>query len=256
MTTVKRDVLDVLDVLYKAEPGDRGQWLDVHMPAPAPSATPVVLLWHGSGRNEKDVLVPLAQDVARYGVLVFVPDWRPDAQDRGRADLLASLRYVRDHAASFGGDPARIALAGWSAGAGAAVGMALAPEPDGGWRPSAAVGISGRYDMPARSTGSAPLSDLERCGLPPVPIHLVHGVEDAVLSSRHSHDFHIALQANGWPAHLVSPATDHAGVVMTEYDPEQGRCRPARTDHAMRAGRATAGVIARAAREAAGGRAT
>lgn len=49
----------------------------------------------------------------------------------GLRDLLLALRWLRDNVAAFGGDPARVALAGRSAGAYAAHTLALAPAAAG-----------------------------------------------------------------------------------------------------------------------------
>ncbi|MFD8478310.1 hypothetical protein [Kitasatospora sp. NPDC059673] len=46
---------------------------------------------------------------------------------------------------------------------------------------------------------------------------------------------------------LDEVATDHAGVVMTEFVPERDRCLRSTADHAVRAGSRTADVLARAA---------
>ncbi len=117
--------------------GPSGKRLDVHRPAGASEtsgaagasgATPTVLLWHGIGPDERDVLEPLARTTAALGVLVLVPDWRSDAADGGRAHLLESLAFVRKEAGGLGGDGESFVLAGWSAGAGAALGVALRPE--------------------------------------------------------------------------------------------------------------------------------
>ncbi|MFI0239853.1 alpha/beta hydrolase family protein [Streptomyces sp. NPDC016845] len=130
------------------------QHLDVYAPS-ADGPVPVVLLWHGLGPDEKDVMGALAERIAREGLLVLVPDWRSDAPDSGRSHLLASLAHAREHAAALGGDPERLVLAGWSAGAGAAVGVALRPDVVAGWRPTAVVAVAGRYDVPARTAGRA-----------------------------------------------------------------------------------------------------
>jgi predicted dienelactone hydrolase len=50
---------------------------------------PVVLLWHGVGPDERDVLEPLARATAALGLMVFVPDWQSDAPDGGRATCSA-----------------------------------------------------------------------------------------------------------------------------------------------------------------------
>lgn len=223
------------------------QRLDIYRPAAAGPVGPSVLLWHGIGPDEKGVLATLAREIASHGVPVFVPDWRSDAPDGGRSHLMASLRYVRDHAVEFGGDGERVVLAGWSAGAGAAMAFALRPALAEGVRLAAAVGIAGRYDLPARSTGTAPLDDLPPAGADAVPVTLVHGTADSVLDSGHSRDFDAALRARRWPVTLRELATDHAGVIMSEFDPALGRCVPSTAGHAVRAGGDTAAMIAAAA---------
>ncbi|MGV9248686.1 alpha/beta hydrolase family protein [Streptomyces sp. NPDC003710] len=219
------------------------QLLDIYKPSNA-SPAPTVLLWHGSGTNERHVLAPLARTAASLGATIVVPDWRPEAADRGKNDLLASLRYVREHTSHFSRTSDAIVLAGWSAGAGAAVALALAQDVCDGWRPSAAVGIAGRYDVPARTTGAAPLTSISNASaLPLVPIRLIHGDADTIVSSKHSTDLLDALHHAGHPADYVALPTDHAGVVMTEYDPSAKRCVPARSPQAQDAGRRTAHIL-------------
>ncbi|MEU1821155.1 alpha/beta hydrolase [Streptomyces abikoensis] len=228
-----------------------GKLIDIHHPAPGTAHVPVVLLWHGVGPDERDVMRPLAEAVAREGVLVLVPDWRSDEPDGGRAQLLASLEFARARAAGLGGDPERFVLAGWSAGGSAAVGVALRPDIVGGRRPAAVVSIASRYDLPNRTTGTAPLTDLtDLTGVPEtpaVPVTLVHGTADTLIPAERSRDLRDALAARDRPVLLEEPATDHAGVIMTEYDPAAARCRPSEDPGVLAAGRTTARAIARAA---------
>jgi acetyl esterase/lipase len=221
------------------------QLLDVYQPL-TDGPAPVALLWHGSTPDEKDVLAPLAEEVARHGLVVFVPNWNPAAPDRGRSQLLASLRHLRSRAAHYNGDADRSVVAGWSAGAGAAVGLALAPRPADDWSPLAVVGLAGRYDVPARSTGTVPLDDVKGPASRATPVHLVHGTQDVTLSGVYSRHLLDALEQAGRPVTLAEPDTDHAGVVMTEFDPALGRCRPTRSEHAVRAGQQTARILAQA----------
>ncbi|MDT0449315.1 alpha/beta hydrolase [Streptomyces hesseae] len=233
-----------------------GKALDVHRPAPGAVRPPVVLLWHGVGPDERDVMRPLAEAVAREGLLVLVPDWRSDEPDGGRAQLLASLEFARARAAELGGDPGRFVLAGWSAGGSAAVGVALRPDIAGGPRPAAVVSIASRYDLPNRTTGTVPLADLadltDLAETSVVPISLVHGTADALIPAERSQELRDALAARHWPVLLEEPVTDHAGVIMTEYDPAAGRCRPSEDPGVLTAGRTTARTIARAAGRTAG----
>ncbi|WP_030811924.1 alpha/beta hydrolase family protein [Streptomyces sp. NRRL S-337] len=238
-TTVETEI----GLLY----GPGGKQLDLYRPAEAAGPLPTVLLWHGIGPDERDVLAPLARTAAARGLLVLVPDWRSDAADGGRSQLLASLAFTRKEAAGLGGDGESVVLAGWSAGAGAALGVALRPELTAdGWRPTAVAGIAGRYDLPARTTGTAPLADLAESRDPAVPVHLVHGSRDPIVPPRYSHDLADALRAGGRPVTLQEPDTDHAGVIMTAYDPTTDRCIPTSDGAAVAAGRLVAGVLAAA----------
>ncbi|WP_307847520.1 alpha/beta hydrolase [Streptomyces sp. F63] len=239
------DIAVVDGLIYEAT----GQRLDVYRPAAAPEGSPVVLLWHGRGPEERAVLAPLARAAASLGVVCFVPDWRPDAHDGGRSHLRASAAFVRRNAADFGGDSGRIALAGWSLGAKAAVAAALDPSALGGWRPRAVVGIAGSYTGPEPLTARAPIDALAQAGetLPGVPIRLIHGTADPVVDIQQSRRLRTALEERGLPTSLDEPGTDHAGVIMTEYDPESCRCRPSSAEHAVRAGHLTARLLAHAA---------
>ena len=227
----------------QAVPYADGRLLDVHRPTTtAGGPAPVVLLWHGSGPDERDVLHTLAQEAAGLGLLVFVPDWRPDREDGGRADLLASLAFARRNAAAYGGDPECFVLAGWSLGGREAVAVATHPGTPADLRPTAAVGIASAYGRPAATTGDIPLDHLAE-GPSPVPIWLVLGTEDEVVPGRLTHQLHAAVPAS----ELLELPTDHAGVVMTIYSPEANRCLPATDPATLAAGRRTADVLARAA---------
>ncbi|MEV4422751.1 carboxylesterase family protein [Patulibacter sp. NPDC049589] len=78
---------------------------------------------------------------ARDGVVCVTINYRlgmdgfgalPDAPpNRGLLDQLAALRWVRDEIAAFGGDPARVTIAGESAGAMSAVTLLAAPAARG-----------------------------------------------------------------------------------------------------------------------------
>ncbi|MFJ3307369.1 alpha/beta hydrolase family protein [Streptomyces sp. NPDC086549] len=209
----------------------------------------MVLLWHGRGPDERDVLAPLARATASLGIVCFVPDWRSDAQDGGRTHLRESASYVQQHAADFGGDTGRIVLAGWSLGSKAAVAAALAPCALDGWRPRAVVGIAGGHTGPQPLTGRTPIEEAAGIAesVPAIPVWLIHGSADPVVDVQQSRLLYAALRHRGWPTSLHEPDTDHAGVIMTEYDPEYGRCRPCRAEHALLGGRQTVQLLARAA---------
>ncbi|UNO43476.1 carboxylesterase family protein [Streptomyces sp. MST-110588] len=244
---------------YETLQGPYGKLIDVYWAnrcGDAAAPLPTVLLWHGRGPDERDVLGPLARAAAEQGLLVFVPDWRSDAPDGGRAHLLGSLEFARREAAAYGGDGDRITVAGWSAGASAAVGTALRPDAVGGRRPAAVLGIAGRYDLPARTTGSVLLDDLATADVStgstavPVPVHLIHGTKDTAVDVQHSVDFRTAALRLGRPVDLTTPKTDHAGVIMTTYDPARNRCVPTTDASVLRAGATTVRILVRAAHAA------
>jgi len=103
------------------------QRLDVYMPtAGVPRAgshgRPVVVFFYGgswqNGSRSSYLFVGAA--LASRGFVAVVPDYRtwPDTAFPGFVDDAATaVRWARDHAAEFGGDPSRIFLMGHSAGA-------------------------------------------------------------------------------------------------------------------------------------------
>ena len=226
-----------------------GKLLDIYRPErPDGTAAPTLLLWHGVGTDERDVLEPLATAAAAHGVTVVVPDWRSDASDEGRAHLLASLAFTRERAGELGGlgDDA-IVLAGWSRGGRCAAAVAVRPDVVGDWRPRAVVCLASSYTAAAATTGSSPLADLAAGRAAPVPFFLLHGTEDTVVPVSASREWVAALTIAGWPVRLQELPTDHAGVVLTEYDPVLGRCRRATASHAVAAGELSALMLAEAA---------
>ena len=211
-----------------AVPFGEGNHLDLYRRRDLEHA-PVVLLWHGRGPNEREVLAPLAAAIVREGFVVVVPDWHADRPQQGRSDLLASLAYVLDRAPSAGGDKDRIIVAGWSLGANAAADLMLHPEEAGGWRPTGFAGFAGGYD-------ESPISGLPLVGSPgtaPVPCLVVHGTDDSVVPVQQSRDFASQLLGCGWPVSSLELETDHAGVIGTEYDPNVGRCFSSREPGAI-----------------------
>lgn len=233
--------------VQRAVPYGCDKQLDIYAPNGSVPASAALLLWHGTGCDERDVLEPLARATAAFGVTVYVPDWRSDAADRGRAHLLASFTFFIEHAVDIGADPGRLALAGWSRGGTEAAAIALSPPVVAGWRPSEVICISGSFREAAAMTGRPPLDDAQGGTVSPVPVWLLHGIRDTTVPVEQSRRLAALLGQRGWPVHLEETDTGHAGVVMTDYDPALGRCRPATADHAIGAGHRTAEVLALAA---------
>lgn len=115
--------------------GPGGTSLTARVYAPADAAgksLPVVIFYHGGGFVLDNVAGAEASARAIAGpadAIVVTPDYRlapehkfPAAQD----DALAAYRWVLAEAAGFGGDPARVALAGEGAGGLLAADVAIA----------------------------------------------------------------------------------------------------------------------------------
>ena len=190
-----------------------GQIADVYGTENPRAAT--VLLWHGSGANERSALAGLAARLSIHAAVV-VPDWRADSH-AARADLLASLEL----AYSLGGP---LIAAGWSLGATAAVSLAWEPHV----RVDAIVGLAGDYASPSPITGSAPL-DLALVEPRPTPVWLFHGEADRIVLPASSEELMARLEEHGTAATLQKVPTDHAGIVLARYDDDTGRCLPLST---------------------------
>ena len=138
------------------------QRLDVYMPtavAPAPGShgRPVVVFFYGgswqNGSRSSYLFVGAA--LASRGFVAMVPDYRtwPDTAFPGFVDDAATaVRWARDHAAEFGGDPSRIFLMGHSAGAHivmmlATDGRYLAAQHLSKSDISGVIGLAGPYDF-------------------------------------------------------------------------------------------------------------
>jgi len=136
--------------------GDARNTLDVYRPANARRAPVIVFLyggsWQGGGKGTYGFL---ARALARKGYVTVVPDYRvyPAVRfPRFLEDNAKAVRWARDNAAKFGGDPNTIYLMGHSAGAYNAAMLAL----DGRWlravglsprRISGLIGLAGPYDF-------------------------------------------------------------------------------------------------------------
>lgn len=127
----------IADVAWR-EGGSRAARLDVYRPVDrAPRA--VVLYLHGGGFRilSKDTHWGMAMAFARRGYTVLVPNYRLAPKNPYPAavvDACEALRWTLDHAERYGADPARLVLAGESAGANLVTALAIAastprPEP-------------------------------------------------------------------------------------------------------------------------------
>ena len=119
--------------------------VNVWTPAPDAAAGLPVMVWvPGGGFMRGGASDPLYDGaaIARRGVVVVSLQYRLGVDgfmhfgdeapaNRGLLDVLAALRWVREHIAAFGGDPDRVTVFGESAGAGAIACLLGMPEAQG-----------------------------------------------------------------------------------------------------------------------------
>ena len=122
-------IVTISDLPYGPEARQR---LDVYRPVDAHKA-PVMLFWYGGSwqHGAKDYYGFVGSALARQGFVAVLPDYRlaPDHPFPAFVeDAASAVRWARDHAIEFGGDPARIYISGHSAGGHNALMLALDPR--------------------------------------------------------------------------------------------------------------------------------
>jgi dienelactone hydrolase len=202
------------------EPYSADRMADVLLPL-EPVAAPGVLLWHGRGTHERQVMRRLAVELAAAGVVVVVPDYSPLSAEGGRPALLASVDWFVEQGEGHGIDPERMVLAGWSYGAAAAAGFVF-ENPGQPFRKL--VGLAGSYDRRTPTAADTPLRLAKRG--PEVSVALIHGRHDTIDPAAGSEELCSVLTDAGVPADLVIVDTDHAGAILTRFDPVLGICVP------------------------------
>jgi acetyl esterase len=167
MARPERHGVEVIENLHYRE-GSAPHKLDVYRPKGRGEKLPIVLYVHGGGFRilSKDSHWIMALAFARQGYLVFNIDYRLAPEHPYPAaiqDCCEALAWVVKSAARFGGDPARIAFAGESAGANLITALAVATtyarsEP---WaRAAFDLGVAPRAVLPA--CGVLQVSDPDR----------------------------------------------------------------------------------------------
>jgi acetyl esterase/lipase len=207
--------------------------LDVYRPKAATAAPVVVFFYGGSWQSgHKEIYLFVAAALARRGYVTVVPDYRvypevryPDFLDDGAR----AVRWAKDNAARFGGDPQKMFVMGHSAGAYIAAMLALddrwlqkvdlAPERD----IAGLIGISGPYDfLPLTGTlrtifgganvpATQPISHVS-AGAPPAL--LVTGERDGMVEPSNSSRLAARLHAAGDDATVLTyPWVGHLTII-------------------------------------------
>ena len=136
--------------------GAHEQRLDIWGGSGRDGLKPVLVFFYGGGwvKGDRHSYGWAARAYASRGFVVVVPDYRKVPDVRFPAfieDGAEAVKWTHDNIAKFGGDPARIAIVGHSAGAHTVAMLAL----DSRWLANvgapgvvkAAVGLSGPYDF-------------------------------------------------------------------------------------------------------------
>lgn len=225
--------------------GSHGQALDVWRPVGnATTPRPVIIFWYGGGwvNGTRQDYGFAARAFASRGFVVVVPDYRKVPDIRFPAMLVdgaEAVRWTRDNISKLGGDPAKISLAGHSAGAYTVAMLTL----DTRWLKAvgvdphvvkAAVGLCGPYDFyPFTGRAIEAMSQWPR-PLETQPIEFVRGdapamllvtaTNDTQVRPRNAINLTVALKKVGAQAELRNyDGLTHENVVMALSRPFRGK---------------------------------
>jgi acetyl esterase/lipase len=216
------------------------QQLDIYVPDGATGNTPVAVFFYGGAweRGERSHYRFAGQALASSGFIAVVPDYRlyPEvAFPSFVQDGALAVAWVRDNIAAFGGDPARIAVLGHSAGAHIAMLLALDSTFLAAGTLRAAVGLAGPYDFLPLSSARlqrifSPAGDLRlsqpitfaRGDAP--PLLLLHGTADETVWPRNSERLAARVTERGGRATLkLYPELGQIGIVLALASPFRDR---------------------------------
>lgn len=232
------------DVVYGTA-GAAGRDLILHMYAGEPGeARPAIVFIHGGGAHPFH-LVSHANELAASGYATATIEYRGWAEAGWPGpleDAKCAVRWVRAHASELGVDPARIAVAGGSAGGWLAALVALTPgrfEGSGGWEDvasevQAAVLYNPLLDVrsvhagleqsvsrflgtsaPEVAADASPLAQITAAA-PPVATHV--GDEDDVTPAWVCEQFHARLDELGIANELQIVAGKGHGIPLGDYE--------------------------------------
>ena len=226
--------------------GDPRQKLDVWAPrSPGAEPLPVVIFFYGGGWNagSRGDYGFAGAGFAGQRFIAIVPDYRLVPAVRFPAfveDGALAVKWARDNAARYGGDPKRITLAGHSAGAYNAAMLALDSRylQRAGVDPKivrAAALLSGPYDFHPfteprgrnafgawpRPRETQPVN-FARADAP--PLFLAHGSDDRVVFPHNSRNLAKKLQQAGAPVTLrIYPGASHVDLASSLSGPFRNR---------------------------------
>jgi acetyl esterase/lipase len=225
----------IADLAYGA--GAR-QRLDIYRPREARHA-PVILFWHGGSwkRGDKDYYRFVGASLARRGFVAILPDYRlaPDHPFPAFVeDAASAVRWARDHAAEYGGDPERIYISGHSAGGHNALMLALDPQylRAVGLAPSDVAGVvslagptglenlrgdglRGVFPLATPDRAFSPIALAPHAAANAPPILLMTGLDDDVIYASSVVRLADAIRAGGGTVKVEAyPGIGHIGLLL------------------------------------------
>jgi carboxylesterase type B len=215
--------------------GDDCLNLNVWTPDPAAVGLPVLVWIHGGSLKfgaGSDELYD-GSTFARDGVVtvtinyrlhpagyLYVPG-RPGAGAFGLLDQVAALEWVRDNIADFGGDPARVTVAGESAGAHSVGALLGAPDARGLFRRAVLQSGAASFDVPAAAAAVHGREVLRRLGVDPADDAALAAIDGAALlatSEEAERDLLPRLAAHGVDPGLMTRACRSSSLITSGGD--------------------------------------
>lgn len=228
-------IVTIADLAYGA---DARQKLDVYRPHSARPA-PVMLFWHGGSwqHGDKDYYQFVGASLGRRGFLAILPEYRLAPEHAFPAfveDAASAVRWARDHAADYGGDPDRIYVSGHSAGGHSALMLALDPQylRAVGLAPSDIAGVvslagptglenlrgkrlKGVFPPTVPDGAFSPVALARRHAATAPPMLLMTGLDDDVIYASSAARLADAVRAGGGTATIKAyPGVGHIGLML------------------------------------------
>ena len=183
---------------------------------------PVLVFFYGGGwaNGTRTEYSYAARPFVEAGYIVVLPDYRkvPEVRFPGFVeDSADAVKWVQANIAQYGGDPARVNVAGHSAGAYNALMLALDPQWLGDRPVTSAISLAGAadfYPFTSKRAINAMSQFPDPNATQPVtfvradapPILLIHGTEDTVVRIRNSNSLYAKQKAAGGDVTLRAQA--------------------------------------------------